>query len=296
MKGKMWPGYLKYSGLLYIRSMRAIINISEALDLMGKGTVHFIDCRFQLTDASWGDNQYSQGHIPGAVYAHLDRDLSSPHIPGETGRHPLPDPLDFSRKLRDWGVNSGDRIIVYDQGPGGYGARCWWLCRWVGIDKVQVLNGGYKAWIEASNPMEKGEEQKLSKGNFRPRVRDWMTAEPAIRTEGNSAANTIVDAREHKRYLGEEEPIDPVAGHIPGAVNIPFQENLNEKGEFKSPEELKKRYQNLDAPLFYCGSGVTACHNILAMKDAGLGMGLLYPGSWSHWITDPSRPIVTGSE
>ena len=258
-----------------------------------------VDCRFSLDDTERGSRAHREAHIPGAVYAHLDNDLSSPVVPGTTGRHPLPEVDAFARTLSAWGIDAEVQVAAYDDAGGGIAARFWWMLRWLGHEAVAVLDGGWPAWQRAGYTIESGDASP-SPRRFVPHVRASLVATVnevnALRTD---PTYRLVDARDAARYRGEHEPIDPVAGHIPGAVCAPFTENLDANGCFLSPEALHARFESLlggvspERLVSYCGSGVTATHNLLVLNYAGLGEGRLYPGSWSHWITDPKRPIET---
>lgn len=250
------------------------------------------DCRFSLVDKEAGRWQYESAHIPGARYADLERDLSAP--PGEGGRHPLPDRADLAARLRAWGVNRDSKLVCYDQNAGAVAGRFWWLVRWLGHADVCVLDGGLDAWIAAGFATDAGAVSPAP-GNFAP-------APPLTRTRAAAdlldAKLIVLDAREASRYRGEAEPFDAVAGRIPGAVSAHFADNLSE-GRFKSPESLRARFAALgvganDETVCYCGSGVTATHDILALMLAGFPEPALYPGSWSEWIADSARPVETG--
>lgn len=257
------------------------------------------DCRFQLDQADWGEAAYRQSHIPGALYAHLDRDLAAAKTP-ETGRHPLPDPEAFKQWLGRNGIGGGEQVVVYDQGGGAFAARLWWMLRWMGHQAVAVLDGGWAAWAGADYPVSK-EVPAPEPASFEGGPRDdlWLTSEK-VEVELAEGRLRLVDARGAERFRGENEPIDPVAGHVPGAVNLPFAGNLDEQGRFKDPAALKARFTPVvgeypgEAVAHMCGSGVTACHNLLAMEIAGLGDSRLYVGSWSEWIADPARKVETG--
>lgn len=257
----------------------------------------FVDCRFDLGDTEAGEAAFRQQHIPGARYAHLDRDLSGTVIPDVTGRHPLPELDDFAQTLGNLGIQTGQPVVAYDGGSGAFAARLWWLLRHVGHDQVWVLDGGYQAWIEAGLPTSV-EQSALSPTTFSPgEPLNLIVSAEDIAFMFN---HQLFDARDEARYRGEVEPIDPVAGHIPGAVCLPFVNNLAADGKFKSPETLREQFtvlgvDNENPVVCYCGSGVTACHNILALVHAGYPQPILYPGSWSEWITDPDRPIATQS-
>ncbi|MBL6689599.1 MAG: sulfurtransferase [Pseudomonadales bacterium] len=250
------------------------------------------DCRAALGDLEKGRHDFEAGHIPGAVHADLDRDLSSP--PGDGGRHPLPVRAKLEARFQDWGVSSDCVLVCYDQNNGAFAGRFWWLARWLGHENVRVLDGGLDAWVSGGNDLET-ECRQRSKGNF-------SATEPLTRScelkDVLSQEHQLLDARDAVRFRGEQEPIDPVAGHIPGAVCVPFSGNLSD-GHFKSAEDLDRHFRALglnrsDDLVCYCGSGVTAIHNILALKIAGYPEPALYAGSWSEWIRDPERPVATG--
>jgi len=257
-----------------------------------------VDCRHELANIAAGRQQYDAGHIPGAVFADMERELSG-HKTGSNGRHPLPTREALAALFSSWGVGPQTQLVGYDAGGGPFAARLWWLAHWLGHERVAVLDGGWQAWVAATQ---------------------WTSTEPAAREPGRFVAGAsrmpavdaaqvlawlgradrpIVDARAAERYEGRVEPMDPVAGHVPGALNRPWQDNL-EGGRFKSPEALRREFERLlgarpPADLtVLCGSGVTACHHLLALELAGLGGAALYPGSWSEWVADPSRPVATG--
>jgi len=252
-----------------------------------------IDARFRLEDPAYGRLEYDREHISGAFYLHLDEDMSSLVIPGETGRHPLPDPALLEARLRSLGLRHDDIVVAYDDGPGFYASRAWWLLRWLGHTKVLVLDGGLAAWRRAGLPLTGEVKIRAWPGDFiaRPEM-DMVLNAAAIESNLNSGRFTLLDARAPERFRGEIEPIDPIAGHIPGAFCLPCAGNLNAAGEFLSALELRDRFPQGGDLVCYCGSGVTACHNILAAVIAGLPMPRLYPGSWSEWITDIRRPIA----
>jgi thiosulfate/3-mercaptopyruvate sulfurtransferase len=257
------------------------------------------DCRFTLTDTEAGRRAYAQGHIPGARYAHLDEDLSSPVTP-TTGRHPLPDPASLADRLGRWGVGPDTQVVVYDDSFGAMAVRMWWLLRWLGHDAVALLDGGHPKWAREKRPVT-AELPAITPVVFTPRLHDEMWVDAAEVARATQAEDRLViDARPDQRFSGESEPLDKVAGHIPGSINWPFEENLDMDGTLLPADELRSAYQVLlkDIPpeqvIHTCGSGVTACHNLLAMEVAGLSGAKLYPGSWSEWITDPSRPVAKG--
>ena len=258
-----------------------------------------VDCRFYLDNESKGQGQYHNSHIPGAFYAHLDNDLSSGIEPGVTGRHPLPGVSEFAAMVSGWGVQPGTQVVCYDQAGGGIAARLWWLFKWIGHDEVAVLDGGFSGWVKLGLPVDDSIPQMSTGQGYPVNLQHELVYSTDQVAELVSKHNgTLVDSRKHERFLGEEEPIDPVAGHIPGAANIPFTDNTKD-GAWLEIEELDARFTEISAPykkpvVFYCGSGVTACSNILAWFHVGKEMPILYAGSWSEWITDPARPVATG--
>ncbi|MGO9310422.1 MAG: sulfurtransferase [Spirochaetia bacterium] len=259
----------------------------------------FVDCRFDIRNPAQGLRDYRASHIPGAVYAHLDRDLSGPVVPGQTGRHPLPDPESIVRVFSGWGIDPGTQVIAYDESTGALAAaRLWWLLKWAGHDAVAVLEGGFQAWTASGLPCGSGEESRRAArfvGAFRPEL---AVDAPRVLSVLNDPGWVVLDARAADRYRGENESMDPVAGHIAGAVSAPYASALEANGAFKPKAELVRLYQaamgGRDAAhtIVYCGSGVTAAHSILSCVHAGLGTPRLYPGSWSEWITDNGRPIA----
>ena len=255
-----------------------------------------LDCRFDLKDPAWGEAAYRQGHISGAVYAHLDRDLSGPRT-ADNGRHPLPPVEAIAARLSDWGISGSTQVVVYDQVGGAYAARLWWLLRFLGHNAVAVLNGGLPAWQSAGYPLVAGVETRPT-ADFHPNPHgDMLVTTAEIERLHTDPAYRLIDARAAERFRGEVEPIDPVAGHIPGALNRFHGQNLAKTGQFLAPQVLRRQFSDLLGPLppenavVYCGSGVTSCHHLLAMEHAGLPGARLYLGSWSEWITDPKRPI-----
>ncbi len=261
-----------------------------------------VDCRFSLSDTAVGRQVYAQGHIPGAVYAHLDEDLSSPIIPGQTGRHPLPDPELLAEKLGQWGIDAHVQVVAYDDKTGMVASRLWWLLRQLGHERVAVLDGGYAAWLAMPNAPVSTEVPVPTPRTFRIGQAIGAVADAeAVEQIRQSSEYVLVDSREPYRYKGEAEPIDPVAGHIPGAVNAFYMDNLDEHGRFLPKELLRARFRQISGAgrpaervVFYCGSGVSACHNVLAMAHAGLGDATLYAGSWSEWIADGRRAVGRG--
>ena len=255
-----------------------------------------IDCRFDLADVEAGRRAYQSGHIAGAYYAHLDEDLSGPITP-QSGRHPLPDPDVLCDTLGAWGVTPGSQVVVYDAAGGAIAARLWWLLRWLGHQNVAVLDGGWQRWHSRAYPLQQSTSVTLpSHYPGEANHARWLGSDQvAYALEENEIV--LLDARAAERFEGRVEAIDPVAGHIPGAINCPFQLNLDSKGCFKQPAQLWAELQavlkerSADEVVHMCGSGVTACHNLLAMEIAGLHGSSLYAGSWSEWIRDPARPL-----
>ncbi|MBV6417946.1 MAG: putative thiosulfate sulfurtransferase SseB [Steroidobacteraceae bacterium] len=278
-----------------------LIDVSQLGALLGRPEVVILDCRFELAAPEAGAAQYAAGHIPGAQYAHLDRDLSGKTGPA-TGRHPLPDPERLAITFGRWGINSNVQVIAYDGGPGAYAARAWWLLRWMGHEAVAVLNGGFAAWHAAGLAVEtyvRRRDPRL----YTPRLQvDRSVAVDEVMKQRDAGAIQIVDARGADRFAGENETLDPVAGHVPGAKNRPFTANLGPDGRFLAVEALRGQWEALLAGrpvselVSMCGSGVTACHNLLALEHAGLPGARLYAGSWSEWVRDPLRPVATGRD
>ncbi len=266
-----------------------------------------IDCRFELERPRWGEEEYSRARIPRARYAHLDRNLSGA-VSAATGRHPLPPPERLAEQFGRWGIGAHSQVVAYDQGPGAYASRLWWLLRWLNHRQVAVLDGGLAAWRAERLPMEQGPASAAGDPptRFEGRPNEGMTAgtaeiEHAIDSgELSRGRCVLVDARAADRFAGRNETLDPVAGHVPGACNLPFADNLTE-GRFLPAERLRERFarvlagQPAEALVCMCGSGVTACHNLLALEAAGLRGARLYAGSWSEWIRDPRRPVARDS-
>lgn len=271
-----------------------LIGSAELNGLRSREDVIVIDCRFDLTAPEAGRRRYREGHIPGAVYAHLETDLSAPAGTGG-GRHPLPDTDGIRRRLTALGIDNGSQVVAYDDMCGAFAARLWWMLRYTGHENCAVLNGGWQDWLAGGFAVEEGDIHPRI-GNYRPRP------DPdRLLTAGEiPGLECLVDARDPARYRGDEEPLDPVAGHIPGAVNYFWRRNIDASGCFLDKDTLRRNLLSVlggasaeDAGV-YCGSGVTACHNLLAAVHAGLAMPRLYAGSWSHWCSDPGRPVETG--
>lgn len=278
-----------------------LLSAAELAARLDQPGLRILDCRFVLEDPAYGALHYEQGHIPGARYADLERDLSGPVQKGVTGRHPLPDPARLVERLRAWGIDDDSQVVLYDDGPGAFAARAWWLLAWLGKrDGVFLLDGGLKAWRAADLPLT-AERPAVVPGHFggRPDPSLLVDAE-ALRRRLDDPQLTLIDARALPRFRGEVEPLDPVAGHIPGARCAAFTDNLDADGRFLPREQLRRRFAGLldgrpaERLVAYCGSGVTACHNLFALSLAGYPLAPLYAGSWSEWLTDPSRPVATG--
>ncbi|MCC5861330.1 MAG: sulfurtransferase [Gammaproteobacteria bacterium] len=275
--------------------LTTLIDANTLAARLDDAALRVIDCSFQLTDPGAGRAAYLRGHIPGAVYADLERDLSGP-VSEHTGRHPLPSRHDFEATLGMLGISNNHQVVAYDNAGGAYAARLWWLLRWMGHGAVAVLNGGLQAWLAGGRSLDPGEV-------IPPRVR-FMPGAPlgaCVDAEDilQGRVARLLDARGPERFSGAEEPIDPVAGHVSGAVNHPFTQNLDTAGRFLARDVLRERLQASLGGIApaqtaaMCGSGVTACHLLLAMEVAGLDGAALYPGSWSEWIRDPARPVAT---
>ncbi len=247
---------------------------------------------------AWGQSQFDAGHIPGAVFAHIDRDLSAP-MTGKNGRHPLPTPEAAAALFGRLGITSGRQVVAYDQGPGMYASRLWWMLRWLGFDSVAVLDGGFAKWIKEGGPTSTEAVMPAAATFAIRRVTPTVSASGVMASLARQTL-LLIDARSPERFRGETEPLDPVAGHIPGSRNRPFTQNLDADGTFKHPAFLRAEFGALlegageDQVVHLCGSGVTACHNLLAMEIAGINRTRLYPGSWSEWCADPARPVALG--
>lgn len=278
----------------------ALISATELRSLLAtQNDVLVVDCRYALTDASAGAEAYANGHIPGAHYADLGTLLSGP-VTGMTGRHPLPDPQAFADGMAAMGANNDTLIVAYDADDAMFAARLWWLLRWIGHQNVRVLDGGLKAWLEAGGDLNT-RAPSAQRGTLALRTRDMPTVTFTDMLENvESRKRVMVDARSPDRYRGENETIDPIGGRIPGALNRFYKENVDAGGRFKPAEELRAAFHELlgDTPpeqvIHQCGSGVSACHNLLAMEIAGLGGGILYPGSWSEWCRQRDVPVERG--
>ena len=277
-----------------VQRFSALISAASLAASLGERALVIVDCRASLQDPGAGRAAYAEGHLPKAVFADLLDDLSGPIEPSKTGRHPLPPVDSFVSRLRAWGIGSASQVVAYDDAGGAFAARLWWMLRWLDHDAVAVLDGGLQAWVAAGLPLDI-EVPLRPASDFTPRVQQRLLVSASELLQ--SAPHKVFDARAPERFRGEVEPIDPVAGHIPGAENLPFAENLA-GGSFRSATELRERFDAAlagtapEEAVVYCGSGVTACHDVLAFAHAGLPLPRLYAGSWSEWITDPNRPIT----
>jgi len=278
-----------------------LVTVEQLREHLEDPAWRIIDVRHDLMDVDAGLRAYKAGHIPGAVFAHTDEDLSGRKT-GRNGRHPLPEREDIVQAFRRWGVDDDTQVIAYDANGGNFAVRLWWLARWLGHTRVAVLDGGWPRWV-ASTGLSSTAVPAPAAGRFTDRSSSMslVQAEDVVRNLG-TRERLVLDARTPERYRGEQEPIDPVAGHIPGARNRPWQRNLEADQTFKSRQALREEFEAAlgstppDRVVHQCGSGVTACHNLLAMEIAGLSGSALYAGSWSEWIADPARPVATGDE
>jgi thiosulfate/3-mercaptopyruvate sulfurtransferase len=250
--------------------------------------IAIVDCRFALSDPDLGRQQYETAHIPGAQYLDLNRDLSSP-VGIHGGRHPLPDDRVLGAKLAAMGINTDTLVVAYDDSRFGFAARLWWLLRYYGHDRVALLDGGYTNWVKAGYPVTSDRLKVVTPGNFQPQIHsDWIVDIERVKAIQDSPTHILIDSREPDRYLGKTEPIDRVAGHIPSAVNYPWQGVSTPEGFALSIDEQRQRWAAISPdldPIVYCGSGVTACVNLFSLELAGITGGKLYPGSWSDWIS-----------
>lgn len=280
-------------------SHQTLIEVDELVDLIAADAVVLVDCRSELSDPDWGRSQFLDHHLPGARYVDLNAELSDLSRSATEGRHPLPDAVALARVLARLGVEPGRQVVAYDQGPGVYAARFWWLLRALGHRDVAVLNGGLSSWKARELPLASGAVPDATLPvAVRPLAQMAQAGYEELTARMAKGEWMLVDARSAVRFQGDEEPIDPVAGHVPGARNRPWTENLRPDGQFKAAAQLKQEWLALlgEHPpadvVHMCGSGVTACHNLLSMQHAGLGRSVLFGPSWSGWITDPRRPVA----
>ena len=278
---------------------RLLIAPEELAAHLGDPDWVVFDTRHELSDPAKGPQAYAAGHVPGAYFLHVDDDLSGPKT-GTNGRHPLPDIATFAAKIDARGVRPETQVVVYDDAGGNFAVRLWWMLRWLGHERVALLDGGYPLWVKQGRPVST-DTPPPRPGAFEPRPELGATVDVHfVDRFRESPAVALVDARAAERYQGRSEPLDPVAGHIPGAVNRFWRMNLQPDGTFKAPGDLREEYEDLlgeadpAMAVHMCGSGVTACHNMFAMALAGLPPGRLYPGSWSEWCADPARAVATG--
>lgn len=276
-----------------------LIGVDALADRVGAGDCVVVDCRFRLDDLQAGSRDYDAGHIPGAVYAHLEADLAGP-VGADGGRHPLPDPDALAIELENWGISHDTLVVAYDEVTGPFAARLWWLLGWLGHERAAVLDGGWRAWTAAGMPVSTA-RPRCGGGSFAPRPGSRATvSSETLAARLAESRWQIIDARASERFRGVHEPLDPVAGHIPGAVNHPWTDNLDDAGYLLAPAKLDSAFRALigevpaDAVVSSCGSGVTACHNLLALAAAGRPGARLHPGSWSEWLRDPERPVARG--
>ena len=274
-----------------------LVTTGELAAHLGDPAWVVIDTRHDLMDPGKGRRAYAEGHIPGAYFLSVDEDLAGAKT-GKNGRHPLPDPQAFAARINACGVTPDSQVVVYDDLGGNFSVRLWWMLRWLGHAKVALLDGGYPLWVKEGRPTTK-EVPAARQGSFVPRPRLGATVDAHfVDRYRQDPSIKLVDARAAERYRGVQEPVDPVAGHVPGAVNRFWQSNLAPDGRFKAPDSLRREFEQFlggtqpSAVVHMCGSGVTACHNIFAMELAGLPGGRLYPGSWSEWCADPARPVA----
>lgn len=271
-----------------------LIEVPELAERIASGTLLVLaDVRYTLGGPP-GRPEFEQGHLPGARWVDLELELSAP--PGVGGRHPLPPVATFQTAMRRIGVRDDVEVVVYDAATSLAASRLWWLLSDAGHDRIRVLNGGFAAWAAAGEPVEQGPEAPAPAGTFtaRPGHRVQLDATAIIRRMQQGDPPLLVDVRAAERYSGAAETIDPVAGHIPSAINRPSMANVDPTGRFLASPVIAEHYADVSEPLFYCGSGITAAHSLLALEISGRTDGSIYPGSWSDWITDPERPIATG--
>jgi thiosulfate/3-mercaptopyruvate sulfurtransferase len=285
---------------MYPFRQELLVSAEELASSLGDETLCIIDCRFDLLDPLAGREEYLAAHIPGAVYADLDRDLAAPVKPN-TGRHPLPDTRTATGTFRRFGINRDSNVVVYDSCGGAMAARAWWMLRWLGHERVKLLDGGFPGWHAKKLATSHGPE-KVPEGDFMAGPISTRVLTTADLVEAMSCGDwpVIIDARDAARFRGEVEPIDAIAGHIPGTLNLPFVDTLDDEGKFRQPETLKRLWRRAlgedrdTAWCAMCGSGVTACHLAISAQLAGYREPALYAGSWSEWIRDPARPVATG--
>ena len=278
-------------------SYKTIISAKDLIKNLSNDNFIIFDCRCDISDSSYGIDAYNEGHIENSIFVDIDHDLASEKTV-DTGRHPLPDPQLFSEKLSQWGMTNNKQAVIYDDAGGAFAGRMWWILKWLGHSNVAVLDGALGAWMSGGGKLT-SKETIFERGVFEPNLNDNMHVSIKDVEDAQYKMNKlIIDARSKERYLGIKDPVDPIAGHIPGAVSHPLGKNLDKNGHFKSPEELRHNFIKLIGDtassdiISMCGSGITACHNILALEISGIKNVSLFVGSWSEWITDKSRPIA----
>lgn len=279
---------------------KTIISAAELAEIIDHEDVRVFDCRFMLKDPQGGLKLYQAGHLPNAQFADMDTQLSSP-MTNESGRHPLPEVDAIVEQLCAWGVSNTTQVIAYDDISGAFAARMWWLLRWLGHDNVAVLDGGMQQWEKLGKEFTQ-EIPQVARQEFKPQINtQWLVDIETVQKELSEQKITLIDARSADRYTGKDQKTDPVPGHVPGASSLPFAGNLTEAGLFDTPENIRARFntviadQALDNVVNMCGSGVTACHNLLAMAVAEIEPTKLFVGSWSQWIRDQNRPVALGN-
>lgn len=279
--------------------MDSIVSVTWLAQRLGQDDLVIADCRFELADPAAGRRAYDEAHIPGAIFFDLDKDLSQPSS-GPGGRHPLPPLEQVVALFGRVGISDGVTVVCYDDQQGMIAGRLWWMLRYLGHRQVALLDGGYSAWLATGQPVTASEPNPVVR-TFVPRLQPHMIATiDDVRALSATDDGIIIDARAPERYRGEVEPLDPVAGHIPGAINLPWQGNIDGNGKFHDPEALAKHYavvrDRADDAIVHCGSGVSGCVNILGLERAGIPGAKLYIGGWSDWCSDASNPVATGEE
>ena len=278
-------------------SYKTIISAKDLIKNINNENFIIFDCRCDISDSSYGLEAYNEGHIENSIFVDIDHDLASEKTV-DSGRHPLPDPELFSEKLSQWGMTNNKQAVIYDDAGGAFAGRMWWILKWLGHSDVAVLDGALGAWMSAGGKLT-SKNTIFERAVFEPNLNDSMHVSIKDVEDAQYKMNKlIIDARSKERYLGIKDPVDPIAGHIPGAISHPLGKNLDKNGHFKSPEELRHNFIKLIGDtassdiISMCGSGITACHNILALEISGIKNVSLFVGSWSEWITDKSRPIA----
>ena len=278
-------------------SYKTIISADNLMKNINNKDFIIFDCRCDISDSSYGVNAYNEGHIENSIFVDVDHDLASEKT-ANSGRHPLPDPQLLSEKLSQWGMTNNKQAIVYDDAGGAFASRMWWVLKWLGHTNVAVLDGALGAWMSNGGKLST-KPTIFERDVFNPNIKnDMHVSIKDVEEAQYKMSKLILDARSKERYLGIKDEVDPVAGHIPGAISHPLGKNLDKNGHFRSPEELRLNFNKLIGDtassdiISMCGSGITACHNILALEISGIKGVPLYVGSWSEWITDKSRPIA----